>query len=241
MNIAIIFAGGTGQRMTSSTLPKQFMKHRNKPILVYTLEKFQAHEKIEGIIIVMLEAWIGHTENLVQNYGLTKVKAIIPGGETGQESIYYGVKKAAAMFPEDSIVLIHDGVRPLIDAGTITRALACAKEKGSAITTAPAIETITLSDAEGKVGEIIDRSRCQMARAPQCFRLGELFMAHQKARADNKNDFIDSASLMRYYGYPLYSIEGPAENIKITTLIDYAMFCAIVDTQTGKEKNEHRV
>ena len=103
MNVAIIFAGGTGQRMTSSALPKQFMEHRNKPILVYTLEKFQAHEMVDGVIVVMIEDWIKHTEALIQEYGLTKVKAVVPGGKTGQESIYRGITKAAELYGKDRL------------------------------------------------------------------------------------------------------------------------------------------
>jgi len=233
MNIAVIFAGGTGQRMNISSAPKQFLEYRGKPILVYTLEKFQQHPEIDAIVVVMLREWIDRTRQLVESYALSKVAAVIPGGETGFLSRCFGVRKAKELYPLDSIILMHDGVRPLIDAATISRDIAMVKAKGSAITVAPAIETIAVKSESGEVGEILDRSVCQMAKAPQCFRLGDLALAHEKAYAEGKTDFIDCAFLMQHYGYPLHTVEGRSDNIKITTPIDFYLFGAYV------EANEH--
>lgn len=235
MNIAVIFAGGTGQRMNTKTLPKQFLELHGKPILMYTLEVFEQHPQIDGIVVVMLESWIGYTERLIERYGLTKVKAITAGGATGQESIYNGLCKAQELFPTDSTVLVHDGVRPLIDADTVTRAIACVKENGNAITVSPAIETVTLKNEKGEIGSIIDRSRCQLAKAPQCFVLGDLMEAHEKARAEGRADFIDSASIMQYYGHTLFPVDGQPENIKITTPSDFYIFRAIVDARENSQ------
>jgi 2-C-methyl-D-erythritol 4-phosphate cytidylyltransferase len=161
---------------------------------------------------------------------------VVPGGKTGQESIYNGLKAAASLYPADSIVLVHDGVRPLVDPDTITAAVACAKEKGNAVTVTPAIETIFLDNStEGQVGTILDRKTCHMAKAPQCFHLGDLLGCHEKAIAEGKDDFIDSASMVKHYGHELYTVEGKSENIKITTPIDYYMFRAIIDARENSQ------
>lgn len=234
MNIAVIFAGGTGQRMNSKTKPKQFLELHGKPILVYTIEHFQRHKQIDGVVLVILESWIEYCEELVSRFGLDKVKAIVPGGSSGQESIYNGISKAAELFGENAVVLIHDGVRPLIDEDTITNAISCAEKNGSAITVTPAIETVSLTNEDGMITDVVDRSKCFMARAPQCFRLCELLNAHHKAIAD-KLQFIDSASMMRHYGHNLYTVEGAIENIKITTPSDFYIFRAITDARENSQ------
>lgn len=229
MNIAVVFAGGTGQRMNTKALPKQFLKLHGKPILVYTLEKFQYHKEIDSIILVALAEWKEYCKELITKYQLTKVTAIVSGGKTGQESISNGLHKAGELYPSDSIVLIHDGVRPLVDEQTITNNIACAKQHGTAITVAPAIETIVMSQKDNKVGDILERSRCQVAKAPQSFVLGQILAAHEQARKEARQDFIDSACLMKHYGYDLYTVEGKPENIKITTPSDFYTFRALVD------------
>ena len=235
MNIAVIFAGGVGQRMNSNTKPKQFLELHGKPILVYTLEESQKHDEIDGIILVVLEAWIGYCEKLKQRYQLDKLSAIIPGGATAQESAYRGLVKAAELYDEDAIVLIHDGVRPLVDYETISKDIACVKEHGTAITVSPAIETITVKGEDGAVGQIIERSRCEMARAPQCFYLRDILSAHRKAQEENNRSFIDSATLMQHYGHALYTVVGATENIKITTPGDFYIFRAIVDARENSQ------
>ena len=234
-NVAVIFAGGTGQRMNSKTKPKQFLELHGKPILVYTIEHFQRHKDIDGIVLVILESWIDYCNELVEKFRLTKVRAVIAGGDTGQASICNGIKKAAELFGEDSIVLIHDGVRPLIDEATISADIECAKKNGNAITVTSAIETVSLTDDDGKICDIFERSKCCMARAPQCFVLKDIIAAHEKAVAKGNKQFIDSASMMRYYGHELYTVPGAIENIKITTPSDYYIFRAIVDAREDSQ------
>lgn len=232
MNIAIIFAGGTGTRMNTKSRPKQFLEIHGKPVLIYTLEKFQNHPLIDAIILVCLDSWIEYAQNLLDRFSITKVVRIVLGGKTGQESIYNGIKTAKEEFEENSVVLIHDGVRPLIDESTITECIDQTKKNGNAITVSPAIETIFLKNKNSNcVGQIFDRSKCEMAKAPQCFRLQDICEAHEKARREGMTNFIDSASLMQHYGYELYMVEGPAENIKITTPSDFYIFRAILDAK----------
>ena len=236
-SVAVIFAGGTGQRMNTRTRPKQFLELHGKPIIVYTLEAFNSHSEIDGIIVVMLESYIGHMEDLVRKYALDKVRKIVPGGSTGQESIYNGLCAAAEYYGQEDIVLIHDGVRPLIDEETISANIRCVKEHGTAITVTAAIETITMKDETGAVGTIIDRSQCELARAPQSFLLGQILDVHKRARdgKDSAHSFIDSASMMKHYGYKLYTVEGKPENIKITTPSDYYIFRAMVDARENSQ------
>lgn len=180
MNIAVIFAGGTGQRMNSRTKPKQFLLVHGKPIIIYTLEAFDQHPDIDAIVVVCLKEYIDVLEQLIAKFGVGKIAAIVPGGSSGQESIRNGVDKANRLYPADSVVIVHDGVRPLIDQQTITDCIVSVKKNGSAVTVVPATETIVQSE-DGVITNIIDRKQCQLARAPQCFRLGELHDACHKA------------------------------------------------------------
>ena len=235
MNIAVVFAGGVGHRMNSKTRPKQFLELHGKPILVYTLEEFQKHEEIDGIVLVVLNEWIEYCRQLKSRYQLDKIAAIVPGGATAQESAFNGLVKASELFSEDSIVLIHDGVRPLIDHETIHKDIECVKLHGTAITVSPAIETVTIKGENGEVGQIIERSKCEMAKAPQCFYLKDILAAHKKAREEQNTSFIDSATLMQHYGHALYTVVGTPENIKITTPGDFYIFRAIIDARENSQ------
>lgn len=231
MNIAVIFAGGTGQRMNTTSKPKQFLELHGKPILIYTLEHFQNHNMIDGIVLVCLEGWIDYAKELLKKFHITKVVEVVSGGSNGQESIFNGLKYAFGCYDANSIVLIHDGVRPLINEETITNAIEVVRRNGNAITVSPAIETIVLKQHDGNVGKILERSNCELAKAPQCFYLGDIYNAHLRSRQEGKTEFIDSASLMQYYGYKLTTIQGPSENIKITTPSDFYIFRAIIDAR----------
>ncbi len=234
MNCALIFAGGTGQRMNTKTRPKQFLELHGKPIIIYTIEVFENHPDIDAIVVVCLKDWIPFLEKKLEHYDIDKVVAVVEGGNTGQESIRHGLDALAKHIGTDSNVLVHDGVRPLISAETISSCIESVNNRGSAITVTPAIETI-VQEEDGKVVNVIDRQACRLAKAPQCFNLGELLSAHLRAEEDGLDDFIDSASLMRHYGHTLYTVEGSPENIKITTPSDFYIFRAFVDAQENSQ------
>ena len=190
MNIALIFAGGIGKRMNTTGIPKQFLKLYGKEIIVYTLEIFENNKNIDGIVISCLKEKIDDLKRTIEKNNLKKVVSIIPGGNTGQESIYNGLKEIEKRYSKDDIVLIHDGVRPLINNDTINDNINLVKEKGNAITTAPAIETIVRLENENNIiKDIFNRSECFMARAPQSFILNDILDAHEKAIIDKKDDF----------------------------------------------------
>ena len=223
MNIALIFAGGTGQRMNAGAVPKQFLKLHGKPIIIYTIEQFENHTQIDEIVVVCLEKWIPYLKKLLENFCIRKVNVIVPGGKTGQESIYNGIKVIFEKFPSDSIVLVHDGVRPLIDEATITANIDSVKKYGNAITVTPAIETIAINSEEGKIERFVDRSMCLIAKAPQSFWLDDILHAHQDALKKGVTDCIDSCTMMQSYGRDLHLVTGSDENIKITTRDDLAL------------------
>lgn len=231
MNVAIIFAGGTGVRMNTVSKPKQFLELHGKPIIVYTMEHFQKHSQIDGIIVVCVEGWLDYCRELIDKYSITKVSALIAGGETGMLSRYKGVMKAKELYPDDTICLMHDGVRPLIDEKLISDNIKSVQEYGSAVTAVGAIETIAMKNEEGMVGEIVDRSRCMMAKAPQSFYLKDMYDAHVKAVESGMEDCIDTAFLMQWAGHGLRTVECSTENIKITTPMDFYMFRAIMDAR----------
>ena len=134
----------------------------------------------------------------------------------------------------DHAVFVHDGVRPLVSDETITRCAESVAAHGNAISVTPAIETI-VQEEDGVVTNIIDRAACRMAKAPQCFNIGELIDAHERAMTDGEEGFIDSASLMRHYGHVLHAVETGPENIKITTPSDFYIFRAFVDARESSE------
>lgn len=237
-NIAVIFAGGSGKRMNTVSRPKQFLDLNGKPVIIYTLELFDNHPLIDGIVCVCIEPWIPFLKKQLKKFEINKVVRIIPGGTSGQDSIYKGLCAVEAYAKEQKeenpIVLIHDGVRPLITEETITSNIAKVKECGSCITTVPAIETVIVNKHDGTL-DIPKRSDCLMARAPQSFYLTDIINAHRRSQKEGKSDFIDSCSLMSYYGYKLGFVQGPIENIKITTPTDYFVFRAMVEVHENQQ------
>ncbi len=234
MNIAVIFAGGSGKRMNTVAKPKQFLELNGKPIIVYTLEIFDNLPEIDGIIVVCIKEWIPYMNKLIRKFELTKILEVVQGGDTGQDSIYNGLLTAKKYGNNDSIVLIHDGVRPLINEKTILDNIKMVKATGSCITCIPATETFVVKQDNGSL-HIPTRSNSLIARAPQSFRLGDIFSAHEKARAANIHDFIDSCTMMSYYGHKLSTIIGPVENIKITTPTDFFIFRAIEEVHENQQ------
>ena len=236
MNVALIFAGGSGVRMNNSAKPKQFLQLYGKEIIIHTVENFEKHSEIDCIAVVCIEAWIPFLKSLFQKYAVNKVKWLVPGGNTGQESIYCGLKAIKNDVPDDSVILIHDGVRPLITSKLISDCISSVISYGSAITVTPEIETVVSVDgSDNKITGITDRSKCFHAKAPQCFRLADIWRSHTLARVDGFNDMIDSASLMQHYGYDLYTVYGDYENIKITTASDFYIFRALYEARENSQ------
>lgn len=235
MNIAVIFAGGVGRRMNTRGLPKQFLKVNGIPIIIHTLQVFERCEQIDRIVVACVSEYIRYLKEQIELYQLKKVAEVVPGGETGQESIYNGLCCAEVVAAgEKSVVLLHDGVRPLIDEDLICRNIESVYTYGSGISCVPAKETVALSEDHVSIDDTTDRSMTFFARAPQSFWLDEILYFQRKAKGAQM-EFVDSCTLMKYYGKKLHIVETSSQNIKITTPDDFYIFKAILSAKENAQ------
>lgn len=237
MNIAVIFAGGVGSRMHSKERPKQFLEMYNKPIIIHTLEYFQNHSMIDAIVVVCIEGWIPYLKELLYKFRIEKVRKVVPGGKTGQLSIYNGLKAAEELAEnQKSVVLIHDGVRPLITEKLITDNIESVVRYGSAITTAKVKETIlVVNEEDASIDYVPSRNNSRVAKAPQSFWLSDILSTHEKALAKGETEWIDSCTMMQRYGFKMHLIDGPIQNIKITTPEDFYTMRAILEAKENEQ------
>ena len=236
MNIAILFAGGVGSRMNSKAKPKQFLEIHGKEIIIHTIELFEKHQEIDAIVISCVENGVSYLNELLKKYNIQKVKAVVVGGTTGQLSIYNGLKEAQKIANgEKSVVLIHDGVRPLINAKTISDNIECVIANDSSITCVKVKETVLVVSEDNSIEYVPSREDSRLARAPQSFWLDEILQVHNKAMGDGITDFIDCCTMMQFYKKKLYLIEGPQENIKITTPDDFYIMRAILEARENSQ------
>ena len=236
MNIGVIFAGGVGTRMNSKDMPKQFLKVFNKPIIIHTLEHFQINDNIDAIVIACVEEYIEFLKKLLYQYRIDKVKKIVPGGKTGQLSIYNGLCAAKELSNgEKSIVLIHDGVRPLITSDLLTQNINTVKKYNSCITSGIVKETIVEINNVGTILHVPTRANSRVAKAPQSFWLADILKVHEEAMAKGEYECIDSCTMMQKYGFRLHTIDGPYENIKITTPDDFFTMRAMLEAKENSQ------
>lgn len=231
-NIAIIFAGGVGLRLNSSenSLPKQFLKINDKPIIIHTLEHFEKHELIDKIYIAIHPDYYEYMQELVKYYYITKACGIVKGGKTGQDSIYNALQLARQENSDDSIVLIHDGVRPNITSDIITENINCTKKNGNAITCTSCFETILISENGINPEHVPYRKDTYSAQAPQTFYLKEILEAHILTRKINPayENIVDSCTLFKTLNKPTFMIKGNRGNIKITRIEDLYILRALI-------------
>lgn len=220
--IAVIFAGGVGRRANIAELPKQFLTVAEHPIIGHTLAVFEDHPQIEAIYVACLADWVEWLSGYVRDAEITKVRRIVPGGDLAQQSIRHALDAAADQWPQDTIVLVHDAVRPIIDADLISTVISNAERYGNAVTCVPASETIVLSDDGESATELLPRSRSYIAQAPQAFGLGALQAAHRHyVEVDpSYHDVVDSATLMAHCGHRIRVVPGSHGNIKVTYPVD---------------------
>ncbi len=231
--VAIVFAGGLGSRMIQAEVPKQFIPIQGKPVLVHTLEHFQHHPEVGAIYLSCLTGWVDHAWELVGEFGVSKVRAIVPGGVTAQNSILNAILAAEADgVPDDAIALVHDGVRPVINADLVTCNIATAREHGSAITAIPCYETIAMSlDEAQTVDSVTQRDLMYVLQAPQTFRFEDVRKFNARSLEDGLlGKFVDQAHLMRHYGAELRLVPGLRGNVKLTTDFDLLQFRLLVDS-----------
>lgn len=241
MNIAIILAGGSGERMKTKTIPKQFLLVAGKPIIVYTLEKFQNSSEIDKIIIVSREDYRQEVNDFVKKFGITKVASVVNGGKTRHDSLYEGVKEAIQISKNinEDIILIHDAVRPAVSFELISEVIKQVKLHEACMAVGRPIETIVLIGEDGFVKEVKDRKICRTGKAPHGYRLGLINSIFEKSRNDGHADYIDDESMMYAYGIPLFAVDCPDENIKITNRMDYIVFRSFISAKEDSQfKNE---
>lgn len=236
MNIAIIFAGGSGVRMGAG-MPKQFLEINGKPIIIHTLDNFQNSPSIDKIYIACKKDYIQTLEDLTKRFAISKVCGIVEGGANGQDSIYRALSAAYSENGEDSIVLIHDGVRPFVSEEVIQKNIASVKAHGSAVTCTSFFETPILSKGGEEVEEMPLKKEMFTAQAPQSFYLGEIMEAHKQMREINPDytDIADSCNLYKNLGKKVFIVEGNRGNIKVTTPEDYYILRALLQYRENEQ------
>ena len=227
--IAVIFAGGSGVRMGAGK-PKQFLEVNGKPIIMHTLEIFESHPQVDEIYVACKEDYIDKLEKLLRRFDIQKVKTIVPGGDTGMDSIFRGLTAAKENSSPDDIVLIHDGVRPIVPEEIINEVIATVKDKGAAATCTPMFETPITSKSGEFVEETPQRNECYTAQAPQGFILDEVYAAHDEVRKNNPKyeGIVDNCTLMKSLGREVAIVKGPRSNIKVTTTEDLYILRAMI-------------
>lgn len=230
MATALIIAGGVGKRM-GMDIPKQFIMVDGKPIIIYTLESFQAHPDVDQILVVCKEGWDETLWGYVHQYKLDKVKWIIKGGTLGQYSINNGVQFLKDHCDDDDIVVIHDGIRPLVDELVLSDVIVKAKEYGNAVTSMPYNEQIFVKKTEETTTQYIDRNTLRRVSTPQAYQFGKLSWAYDKAVAEDigMTDSSYTNTMMVDLGETLHFAAGSDKNIKLTTTGDLHMFKAYLN------------
>ncbi len=237
MNIALIIAGGRGMRM-GQEIPKQFLTVEDKPVIAYTMEAFQKHPDIDVIAVVCVEGWDSILSAYARQYGISKLKHIVPGGENGQTSIRNGVFELERHYAPDDLVLIHDAIRPLVSQDIISECIATARERGSAIVAIPCQEAMLETEDQRSSRRVCPRENLKRTQTPQGFPLGRIAGAHRRALERGITNSVASCTLMVELGEPVYFCAGSEKNIKLTTPDDMEIFRALLhlrDRQEGRQ------
>lgn len=226
-NIALLIAGGSGNRMGQS-IPKQFLSVNERPVIVYTLEAFQKHPEIDAIAVVCIEGWQSVLQAYANQFNITKLKYIIRGGESGQDSIRNGVFELEKHFDSDDIVLIHDAIRPMVSAEIISDCIRVTREKGNAVAVIPCAEAMMQTEnGEESVGSY-PRDRLRRTQTPQGFRVGDICDLHRRALAAGITNSVASCTLKIEMGEQVFFSMGAEKNIKLTTVEDIDIFKALL-------------
>ena len=234
-NIAIIIAGGKGSRM-GQDIPKQFININDKPVLIYTLENFQNHPDIDAIEVVCIEGWHDIVWAYAKQFNITKLKWIVNGGATGQESIRNGVYNLEGKCDDDDTIIIHDGIRPLVDSAVLSDVIIKCHQYGNAVTSLPYNEQIFVIDDEISTTKYIPRETLRRVSTPQAYKFKKLDWAYHEAFEKEIGIYGSSYTntMMVELGERLYFAAGSDKNIKLTTKDDLELFKAYLKS----DKNE---
>lgn len=229
MNVAIIIAGGSGQRM-GQDIPKQFINVYDKPVLLYTLEGFEKHPKIDAIEVVCIDGWHDILRAYAKQFNISKLKWIVSGGKTGQESIRNGVYHLEGICKEDDTIIIHDGIRPLVDESVLSDVIIKCEKYGNAVTALPYNEQIFVADDEISTVRYIPRETLRRVSTPQAYKFGKLDEKYHEAFEKEIGIYGSSYTntMMVELGERLYFAAGSDKNIKLTTKDDLEIFKAYI-------------
>ena len=239
MNIAVILAGGVGARLGAG-IPKQFIEVLGKPVIVYTIEKFNSHHEIDAIEVVCVEDYIDTLKSLVDQYHLDKVKYIVKGGADFQHSVINGVNGLKETATDDDVVLIHWAASPFISHEEISDAIKVCKDKGNCIAAFPAYLLYGFkSESEVSSKKILDRDSIMVMNAPQCFKYCYVKQLYEEAEQTGMIDKVEphTTSLMYALGREIFFSKGNQNSIKITTKEDIDMFLGYLLAEKYKENN----
>lgn len=230
MNIALILAGGCGSR-TAQDIPKQFMNVYDKPLIIYTLENFQRHPDIDGIVVVCLEGWHEILKAYAGQYGITKLMHVITGGEDGQKSTQKGIESLKDICKADDVIMVHDAIRPFITEEVITDAITKCKQKGSGLSAVRCQETIVRTDDGISGSEGIARVEIMRVQTPQAYKYGKALWAYEEANRQGISGEVYINTLMLRLGETVYFSKGTEKNVKITTIDDLEIFKSLLNME----------
>lgn len=235
MNIALILAGGTDPDFQMS-VPKQFVNVYNRPIIIYTLEKFQQHKDIDAIMVACLDGWQEMVTAYAKQFSIHKLKWVIPGGKDGQASAVNGIMKLQEECRSDDIIIVHDAIRPLVSDETISDSIRVCREHGMGVAAMRTMDTI-MRTKDGKVGtDSISRYSIIRIQTPQAYRMERLADIHSKALQAGIMGEVDMNSVVSKLGEPVHFSKGSELNMKINTLEDVTIFKALYKMQQENEK-----
>ncbi|MBQ8994541.1 MAG: 2-C-methyl-D-erythritol 4-phosphate cytidylyltransferase [Oscillospiraceae bacterium] len=229
-NIALLIAGGSGNRMHQE-IPKQFLTVNEKPIIVYTMEAFEKHPEIDEIDVVCIHGWEQVLSAYARQFNISKLRLIIEGGDTGQMSIRNGIFELEKVHSEEDIVLIHDAIRPMVSAEIISDCIRVAKEKGNATTVIPCAEAMLETEDGFESSGSYPRDHLKRTQTPQAFHLGRICDLHRRAAEKGITNSIASCTLMIEMGEKVYFSIGSEKNVKLTTVEDLEIFRALLAAQ----------
>ena len=230
----LIFAGGAGRRMNARSLPKQFLQVYGKPVIIHTLEHFEYHELVDEIVIVCLKNWIDELKGMLNRFGIRKVTIIVPGGKNGHKSIWEGLKAMRDTTADQDIVLIHDGVRPLINEELIDANIRAVRKYGNAITCEAARESVVMSSNGIDIQQVPNRDFMYVAKAPQSFRFGEVYEAYEQAEKAGYQT-IDSSHLYGIQKRHMHLLHSTRNNMKITEPADFYIYKALYEAMEAQQ------
>ena len=223
MVFALIFAGGVGSRMQSKEIPKQFLEVDGKPIII---EHFAEHAMVDNIVVVCLESWINELKVYLERFNVKKVVSIIPGGKTGYQSIHNGLVRISETAKNDDIVLICDGVRPMLSEQLISTCIMDTRLYGSAVPVTPSIDSVLFSEDGVNCKKNYERKKIFITQAPQGYPMKRIMDAHKEAE-ERGIEAVSSADLLIELGQEVHMFQGIRENIKVTTIEDLNSLRAI--------------